>query len=76
MTGTYTTHRIHTILHPGPKSCIFHIFSSESIYDVISHIFMVVQSQIVYINSNKENNISQWLAGMDVYVQQYFTTQK
>ena len=28
----YTTHKIHTKLHPGPEWCIFHIRTSELRY--------------------------------------------
>ena len=38
----YTTYKIHTKLHPGPKWCILHILTSEDIDDVISHFFTVV----------------------------------
>lgn len=49
-------------------------FPSEEIDDVISHFFVVVQSQFVYINIEK--NVTQWLADMNICLKQYFTTRK
>ena len=40
-TGKYTTRKIHTKLHQGPKLRIFHILTSEDIDDVISRPFTV-----------------------------------
>ena len=41
-TGKYTTRKIHTKLHTGPEWRIFHILTSEDIYDVISRFVTVV----------------------------------
>ena len=41
-TGKYTTCKIHTRLHPGPKWRIFHILTSEDIGDLIFCLFTFV----------------------------------
>ena len=50
ITEKYTTHKIHTKLHPGLKWHIFHTLTSDNIDDIISHFFMVV-----YANSREPN---------------------
>ena len=49
--GKYTTHKIQTKLHLGPKWRIFHILACDDIDDVIFHFFTVgcCNSQFVYI---------------------------
>ena len=39
--GKYTTHKVHTKLHPGLEWHIFHILTSEDITDVISRYYTV-----------------------------------
>ena len=34
--GDNTTRKIHTKLQPGPKQCMFHIFTTEDVDDAIS----------------------------------------
>ena len=42
VTGKYTTHKIHTKVHPGLECRIFHILTSEDTDDIIFNFFTVV----------------------------------
>ena len=82
-TGKYTTRKIHTKLHPGPKLRIFHISHKRWFDDAISRFFTVVcvncrwkmASDILY---NKKK-FTRWLEDMNFIFsckKQYFIPRK
>ena len=55
-TGKYTTRKIHTKLHPGPKWRSFHILTSEDIDDVISRTLIRKENgSFIKRSSNRRN---------------------